>query len=187
MRSHTLLIQINWHNCRIGDFFETCLLTNWCAIIDVVVYVSANRVATICNPCKFLKRLVSMEMTHSGMFGESIKDSLSLTNVFSLSGSRQGQDSPFAAVCVVCATLCDSCLDSGRSSGLETISHQWHHLCSAHFQSAQAGTVRTELAVILEKRGSDRTQVQWNKTGGALRMQKSPVEDANFLSQYFFW
>lgn len=65
-----------------------------------------------------------MEMTHSGMFGESIKDSLSLTNVFSLSGSRQGQDSPFAAVCVVCATLCDSCLDSGRSSGLETISHQ---------------------------------------------------------------
>lgn len=26
-----------------------------------------------------------------------------------------------------------------------------------------------------------------NQTGGALRMQKSPVEDANFLSRYFFW
>lgn len=77
-----------------------------CAIIDVVVYVSANWVATICNPCTFLKRLVSMEMTHSGMFGESINDSLSLTNVFSLSGSRQGQDSPFAAVCVLCALHC---------------------------------------------------------------------------------
>ena len=30
-------------------------------------------------------------------------------------------------------------------------------------------------------------QVQWNQTGGAFRMQKSPVEDANFLSKFFFW
>lgn len=31
------------------------------------------------------------------------------------------------------------------------------------------------------------TQVQREQTGGALRMQKSPVEDANFLSKFFFW
>lgn len=33
---------------------------------------------------------------------------------------------------------------------------------------------------------SGATQVQTDRTG-ALRMQKSPVEDANFLSKFFFW